>query len=220
MKAGEKFLQLTPELYGYMAEHGVRPDPLLEEMEREVQELGSVAVMQIAPEQGAFLELLVRATGARRAIEVGTFTGYSAVRIARALPDDGELICCELNEDYARRAQANFQRAGLEERIDLRLGPALDTLRALPREEAFDFAFVDADKPGYAGYYEELLPRMRAGALILFDNVLLGGRVLDPEADDESAVAMDALNDALLADERVDLSMVAIADGITLLRKR
>jgi caffeoyl-CoA O-methyltransferase len=191
---------------------------VLEEVERETDALGSIAVMQIAPEQGAFMELLVRAIGAHRAIEVGTFTGYSAICIARGLPHDGQLLCCELDEEWTRRARANIERAGVADRVELRLGPALDTLRALPAEPDFDFAFVDADKPGYAAYYEELLPRLRQGGLILFDNVLLGGRVLD--GDHEGAVAMRKLNDFLIADERVDCAMVGIADGITLVRKR
>jgi caffeoyl-CoA O-methyltransferase len=214
----EKFLEMTPELYAYMVERGARRDSVLEQVERETDELGPIAVMQIAPEQGAFLELLVRAIGARHAIEVGTFTGYSAICIARGLPDDGRLLCCELDEGWARSARENLDRAGVGDRVDVRLGPALDTLRALPAEPCFDFAFVDADKPGYAAYYEELLPRLRTGALIAFDNVLLGGRVLD--GDDESAVAMRGLNDLLIADRRVDLAMVGIADGLTLARKR
>jgi caffeoyl-CoA O-methyltransferase len=219
----EKFLQMTPELYRYMVEHGTRRDAVLEEVEREADELGWVAVMQIAPEQGAFLELIVRAIGARRAIEVGTFTGYSAICIARGLPPDGELVCCELNEDWAARAERNFERAGVADRIRLEVGPALDTLRALPREPAFDFAFVDADKPGYRDYYEELLPRIREGGLILLDNVLLGGTVAGGESEDfsdESIAAMRRLNEEIASDERVDSAMVAISDGITLLRKR
>jgi caffeoyl-CoA O-methyltransferase len=219
----EKFLQMTPELYRYMVEHGTRRDPVLEEVEREADELGWVAVMQIAPEQGAFLELLVRAIGARRAIEVGTFTGYSAICIARGLPPDGELVCCELNGDWAARAARNFERAGVADRIRLEVGPALDTLRALPREPEFDLAFVDADKPGYRDYYEELLPRVREGGLILLDNVLLGGTVAGGDGEDfseESIAAMRSLNDDIAGDERVDCAMVAVADGITLLRKR
>jgi caffeoyl-CoA O-methyltransferase len=219
----EKFLQMTPELYRYMVEHGTRRDAVLEEAEREADELGWVAVMQIAPEQGAFLELLARAIGARRAIEVGTFTGYSAICIARGLAAGGELLCCELNEDWAERARRNFERAGVAERIDLRVGPAIDTLRALPPEPVYDLAFVDADKPGYRDYYEELLPRIRAGGLILLDNVLLGGTVAGTDSEDfsdESVAAMRRLNDEIAADGRVDCAMVAISDGVTLLRKR
>jgi caffeoyl-CoA O-methyltransferase len=219
----EKFLQMTPELYRYMVEHGTRRDPLLEEVEREADELGWVAVMQIAPEQGAFLELLTRALGARRAIEVGTFTGYSAICIARGLAPGGALLCCELNEDWAARARDNFARAGLADRIELRVGPALDTLRALPPDPVHDLAFVDADKPGYRDYYEELLPRIREGGLILLDNVLLGGTVAGEESEDfsdESVEAMRRLNDAVAGDERVDVAMVSISDGLTLLRKR
>ena len=219
----EKFLQMTPELYRYMVEHGMRRDEVLEDVEREADELGWVAVMQIAPEQGAFLELIVRAIGARRAIEVGTFTGYSAICIARGLPPDGELLCCELNEDWAARAARNFEHAGVAGRIRLEVGAALETLRALPREPAYDFAFVDADKPGYRDYYEELLPRLREGGLMLLDNVLLGGTVAGEQGADfseDSIAAMRRLNEEIAADERVDVAMVAIADGITLLRKR
>ena len=216
----DKFLQMTPELYRYMVEHGTRRDEALLAVERETAELGGIAVMQIAPEQGAFLELLTRAIGARRAIEVGTFTGYSAICIARGLADGGRLVACEISEDWARAARRNVERAGVADRVELRVGPALDTLGALPAEPAFDLAFIDADKPAYRGYYEELLPRLRPGGLILLDNVLLGGGVVTGAGNDESVAAMRELNDALVRDERVDCAMVGIADGLTLVRKR
>jgi caffeoyl-CoA O-methyltransferase len=177
-------------------------------------------VMQIAPDQGAFIELLVRAIGARSALEVGTFTGYSAICIARGLPPDGELIACELREEYAEIARRWFAEAGVAERIDLRVGPALETLRSLPREEQFGFAFIDADKAGYPDYFEECLARLRTGGLLMLDNVLLGGRVLDPADDDESAQAVVPLNERIAGDERVDVVMLGIADGVTLVRKR
>ncbi|HEX6115802.1 MAG TPA: class I SAM-dependent methyltransferase [Solirubrobacterales bacterium] len=216
-----KFTALTDEIHAYMVERGARQDDLLARLQEETErEEGEMAVMQIAPDQGAFMGLLARAIGARRAIEVGTFTGYSAICIARALPDDGELVACELDPGRAEVARRWIAEAGLADRVDLRVGPASETLRALPEEEAFDLAFIDADKPGYADYYEQCLARLRAGGLVLLDNVLLSGRVVDPPADDESATALATLNDRLAGDERVDLAMVGIADGITIARKR
>jgi caffeoyl-CoA O-methyltransferase len=215
-----KFTSLTPELYEYMVDRGARQDELLGGIERETEALGSIAKMQIAPDQGALMTLLVTAIGARVAVEVGTFTGYSAVCIARGLPADGRLICCELDDGYARTALDNLRAAGVEGRVDMRVGPAVETLRGLPRDEPVDFAFVDADKVSYGDYVEELLARLRPGGLMVLDNVLLGGRVLDPPDGDESAHEMERLNDALAGDDRVDIAMVGVADGITLLRKR
>jgi caffeoyl-CoA O-methyltransferase len=214
-----KYLQLTPELYEYMLAHGARQDELLAEVERETEALGGIAVMQIGPDEGALLALLARTVGARFAVEVGTFTGYSAICVGRALPDDGRLLCCEISEDWAATAQRNLERAGLERKVEIRVAPAIETLRSLTGDPPVDFAFVDADKPGYADYYEELLRLMRPGALMVLDNVLLGGRVLDP-GDDESAKAMDALNERIASDERVDCVMLGVADGITIVRKR
>jgi caffeoyl-CoA O-methyltransferase len=216
-----KFTALSPQLYEYMVERGARQDEVLRRLAAETEErFPDRAVMQIAPDQGALIAVLVRAIGTRRALEVGTFTGYSAICIARALPGDGELIACELEPEYAEIARRWFAEARVEERIDLRLGPALETLRALPAEEAFDFAFIDADKVGYPDYYEECLGRLRPGGLLMLDNVLLRGRVLGHAEDDESAHTMAALNDRLVIDDRVDLAMIAVADGITLARKR
>ena len=216
-----KFTRLDDDLHGYMVALGARQDELLAELAAETErEEGDMAVMQIAADQGAFMTLLTRAIGARRAIEIGTFTGYSAICIARGLPDDGELIACELDPDRAAVAQRWIELAGLAERVEIRVGPASDTLRHLPATEDFDLAFIDADKPGYSEYYEECLARLRPGGLIILDNVLLSGRVLDPPADDESAAAMAELNRRLAADDRVDLAMVGIADGLTIARKR
>jgi caffeoyl-CoA O-methyltransferase len=214
----DKFLQLSSELYGYMVEHGARQDDELARIERETEALGDIAIMQIAPDEGALLTLLVRAIGARSAVEVGTFTGYSAVCIARGLPEDGRLLACEISEDWAAAAQRNLEAAGLAGRVEVRVADAADTLRALPEEETIDFAFVDADKPSYGVYYEEILGRLRPGGLIVLDNVLLGGRVLAPE--DDSARAMHALNERIASDERVDCATIAVADGLTLVRKR
>ena len=214
-----KYTELTPQLYEYIVGHGSRQDELLAEVERETEELGGIAVMQIGPDEGALLALLARTVDARFAVEVGTFTGYSAICVGRALPEGGRLLCCEISEDWAATAQANLERAGLTDRVEIRVAPAIDTLRALPADPPVDFAFVDADKPGYSDYYEELLRLMRRGALMVLDNVLLGGRVLDP-GDDESALAMHALNERIAADERVDCTMLGVADGITIVRKR
>lgn len=216
----EKFTALDPETYRYIVEHGARRDEHLRRVERETEAMGDIARMQTAPDQGALITLLVGAIGARLAIEVGTFTGYSAICIARGLASNGRLVCCELDEGYARTALENLRAAGLDERVEMRVGPALEALRGFPRDEPVDFAFVDADKLGYADYYEELLARLRAGGLIVLDNVLLSGRVLDPPEGDAAARAMAALNDSLAADERVDVAMLGVADGITLLRKR
>jgi predicted O-methyltransferase YrrM len=217
----EKFTAMTPELHAYVVEHGARRDELLGRLAAETEALGGISIMQIAPEQGALMTLLVRAIEARRAIELGTFTGYGAICIARGLPAGGRLLTCELSEEYAGIARRYFTEAGLEERIELAMGPAMDTLRDLPREEAFDFAFIDADKPPYPEYYEELLPRMNTGGLVMVDNVLHGGGVVNPGEDDsESGRAIRELNDRIAADERVDVAMLGIADGVTLARKR
>jgi caffeoyl-CoA O-methyltransferase len=216
-----KYTALDDELHGYLVSHGARQDELLRRLQEETERTeGAMAVMQVAPDQGAFLTLLVRAIETRRAIEVGTFTGYSAICIARGLPDGGTLVACELDPERAAVARRWIEEAGLTDRIELRIGPAVQTLRSLPADEVHDFAFIDADKPGYPTYFEECLTRLRPGGLIALDNVLLSGRVLDPPPDDESARSMAALNDRLRDDDRVDLVMLGIADGVTLARKR
>jgi caffeoyl-CoA O-methyltransferase len=216
----DKFTPLTGELYEYIVERGSRQDEVLRRVERETEAMGEIAKMQIAPDQGALITLLVRAIETRLAIEVGTFTGYSAICIARGLAPGGRLICCELDQGYARTAGENLRAAGLADAVEMRIAPALETLRALPGAADVDFAFVDADKVSYGDYYEELLPRLRPGGLMMLDNVLLGGRVLGQAGDDRSAQAMRALNDAIGADARVDCAMVGVADGVTLVRKR
>jgi caffeoyl-CoA O-methyltransferase len=217
---GGKFTVLDEEVYAYLVEHGARQDDVLRRLAAETDQLGGISVMQVAPDQGALITLLVRAIGARRAIELGTFTGYSAICIARALPSDGELVACELNEEWAEVARRYFAAAGVAERIDLRLGPALETMRGLPAHESFDFAFIDADKEGYHAYYEECLARLRPGGLMMIDNVLMSGNVLDPGPDDASARAIAALNERVAADERVEVAMFGISDGVTLALKR
>ena len=215
-----KFTVLTPELHGYLVEHGARQDELLRRLAAETAELGGISIMQISPEQGALMNLLVGAIGARRALELATFTGYSAICIARGLPDDGLLVTCDVSEEWTDMARRYIDEAGLSERIDLRLGPALDTLRAMPAESPFDFAFIDADKVGYLDYYEEALRLLRPGGLAMIDNVLRGGRVVGPDPEDEGDRVVLELNRRVIADERVDVAMLGISDGVTLVLKR
>jgi caffeoyl-CoA O-methyltransferase len=215
-----KYIALDDELHGYLVQHGARQDDVLRRLAEETAALGDVAVMQIAPDQGALITLLVRAIGAQRALELGTFTGYSAICIARGLPHDGRLLACELSEEWAEIARRYFAEAGVADRVELRLGPALDTLRALGDEERFDFAFIDADKQTYLEYYEAVLKLLRPGGLVLIDNVLRGGAVLDSEDDSAANEVVKGLNDRVAADDRVDVAMIGVADGITLALKR
>jgi caffeoyl-CoA O-methyltransferase len=215
-----KYTALDDELHRYLVEHGARQDDVLRRLAEETAALGDVAVMQIAPDQGALITLLARATGARRALELGTFTGYSAICIARGLPDDGRLLACELSEEWAEVARRYFAEAGVADRVELRLGPALDTLRALGDDESFDFAFIDADKQTYLEYYEAVLKLLRPGGLMLIDNVLRGGAVLDSDDDSAANEVVKELNDRVAADDRVDVAMIGVADGITLALKR
>ncbi|MDQ3759383.1 MAG: O-methyltransferase [Actinomycetota bacterium] len=215
-----KYTALDDELHAYLVEHGARQDEVLARVQEETAAMGSIAAMQIAPDQGAFMEILTRSIGAQEALEIGTFTGYSAISIARGLAPAGRLLCLELSEDYAETAARNLADAGVADRVEIITGPADETIRMLPDREHFDLVFIDADKPGYPVYFEEALKRTRRGGLILLDNVLQDGRVLDPDPDDETTNAIVALNEALAGDERVDLAMVSIADGITIARKR
>jgi caffeoyl-CoA O-methyltransferase len=215
-----KSFHLSPAVHAYLVEHGTPPDPILRELAEETARLGPIALMQIAPEQGALMTLLARAIGARRAVEVGTFTGYSALCIARGVPEDGSVLTCDVSEEWTEIARRYWERAGVAKRIDLRLGPAVETLRALPPEPRFDLGFIDADKPSYLAYYEEILRRLRPGGLVLVDNVLWFGRVTDPSVDDEATRAIRAFNDSVAADPRVECVMLAVSDGLTILRKR
>lgn len=181
------------------------------------------SMMQIGPDQGAFLTLLVGAIGARQAIEIGTFTGYSAISIARALPKNGQLLCCDLNAEWTAIAQRYWKEAGLDRRIELKLAPALETLEGLigkGKEGSFDFAFIDADKTGYDAYYEACLKLLRPGGVIALDNMLWGGAVVDPKANDKDTLAIRALNEKISNDARVDASLVTIGDGVMLARKK
>ncbi len=216
----DKFTTLTPDLYAYLIEQRSERDPVLAALAKETEELGPISLMQIAPEQGALMTLLARATGARFAVEVGTFTGYSGLCVARGLRDDGRLLCCDVSEEWTAIARRYWEKAGVAHKIDLRLGPALDTLRGLPADTHFDMAFIDADKPNYRNYYEEILKRLRPNGLILFDNVLWMGQVLDRASTDESTRALRELNAFLATDPRVEAVMLAISDGLTIVRKR
>ena len=200
----------------YAAAHSTPPDADQLELQRITQDkTGRAAVMQIGDDQAALMEMLVRAMGATRAVEIGTFTGYSALAVARGLGPGGRLLCCDVSQEWTSIARAAWQKAGVAERIELRVGPGLETLRSLPPGEQFDFAFIDADKTGYAQYYEEVLVRLRPGGLILLDNTLQGGHVVGGLADDEDVAAIRSLNDAIAADPRVKLVLIPIGDGVT-----
>ena len=216
----DKFMALTPEVYRYLTAHRSEHDPILAALAEETEKLGPISMMQIAPEQGAFMTLLTRITGARSAVEVGTFTGYSALCVARGLPDDGRLLACDVSEEWTSIGRRYWERAGAAHKIDLRIGPALETLRGLPAEPQFEIGFIDADKVNYGNYYEEILKRLRPNGVILFDNVLWSGRVADSSATDEDTTSLRAINDRLAGDSRVETVMLPIADGLTLVRKR
>jgi predicted O-methyltransferase YrrM len=215
-------LNLDDALYQYLLDVSLRETPLLKRLRDETQAL-PMARWQVAPEQGQFLALLVKLTGARRLLEVGTFTGYSALCMAAALPADGSLICCDILGDYNAIARRYWQEAGLAGRIDLRLAPALETLAELERQgqgEQFDLVFIDADKANYPAYLEHALRLLRVGGLAVFDNTLWSGRVLEDSPESADTRAIQALNRALKDDARVDLSLLPLGDGLTLCRKR
>jgi caffeoyl-CoA O-methyltransferase len=218
--APPKSFLLTSELAAYLVGHGTPPDPVQLALIEETRGLGPVSGMQIAPEQGAFLTTLTRIMGVKSAVEVGTFTGYSSLCIARGLSDGGRLLCCDVSEDWTAIARRAWDSAGVADRIDLRIAPGVDTLRALPKTETIDLAFIDADKPSYAAYYEEILARLRPNGVLLVDNVLWDGRVVQPDATDENTLAIRAFNDMVAADSRVEAVMLPIADGLTLCRKK
>ena len=215
-----KFIPLTPKLYEYAVAHGHNGDPVRAELAVETTKLGRVSGMQIAAEQGTLMGILAAAIGARSAVEVGTFTGYSALCVARALPADGKLLCCDVNEEWTSVGRRYWERAGVANKITLKLAPAAETLKALPASHTFDFAFIDADKTNYATYYEEILKRMRPGGLILLDNVLWSGRIMDESVQDTDTQALRKINDFIAQDTRVEAVMLAVADGLTIVRKK
>jgi predicted O-methyltransferase YrrM len=215
-------LRVDDALYAYLCEVSLREAPVLQRL-REVTATLPEARMQIAPEQGQFMALLARLIGARCYLEVGVFTGYSSLAVALALPEDGRVIACDLSPQWTRIAQRWWREGGVSHKVELRLAPAADSLRALETEGMagqIDMAFIDADKTGYAGYYEQSLKLLRRGGLLLVDNTLWGGAVCDPAKHDDDTEAIRRFNTALHADERIDLSLVPIGDGLTLARKR
>lgn len=220
MSSAPKSLGLDADLHAYLVAHGTPPDPVLERLAVDTAAMGPVARMQIAPEQGAFLTMLAKLLGARLIVEVGTFTGYSSVCLARGLSAGGRMICCDVSTEYTNRAVQAWEEAGLRDCIDLHIAPGADTLRALPHDPPIDLAFIDADKTGYAVYYEEILQRMRVGGVIAVDNVLWGGAIIDQADTGADTLALRAFNDMVLGDHRVEAVMLPIADGLTLCRKR
>ena len=204
----------------YAAAHSLAPTEVQRELIAETASLGRIADMQIGALQGAFMTVLATALRPRLAVEVGTFTGYSALCVASALEPDARLICCDVSEEWTSIARRYWERAGVADRIDLRIGPALDTLRALPAEPRIDLAFIDADKLGYLGYYEEILKRLSPGGVILVDNVLWGGAVADPSHRDETTEALRAFNDHIAADSRASAVLLPIGDGLTMVTRR
>lgn len=208
---------LDDALQSYITAHAPAPDPVHAALIERTQMLGDRAGMQVAIEQAALLTMLVQLTGVTSAVEVGTFTGTSALSIARGLAPGGRLLCCDVSEEWTAIAREAWYDAGVEDRIDLRIAPAIETLRALPAEPTIDFAFVDADKNGYLDYYEELVPRLRPGGLLVADNTLWHGQIV--EGTDDAAVALRAYNDRAASDDRVTTVILTVADGLTVSRR-
>ena len=215
-------IAITESIYQYLCDHSLREDPILKDLRDHTYDMEERA-MQIAPEQGQFMQMLVKLIGAKNTIEVGVFTGYSSLAIALALPEDGRIVACDVNPQYTSVAEKFWVSAGVREKIDLRIGPAKDTLLKLINAGltgTFDFAFIDADKINYDHYYELCLQLIRPGGLITVDNVLWGGTVSDDAINDVDTNSIRALNDKLHQDERIDLSLVPVGDGFTLATKR
>jgi caffeoyl-CoA O-methyltransferase len=210
---------VDPALSDYIVRHSTSPDDVQRQlMDATAAKTGDHSGMQIGGDQGTMFEIIARATGARTAIEIGTFTGYSAMSIARGIGPSGRLICCDVSEEWTSIAREHWQLAGLSDRIDLRVGPALQTIADLPTDLRFDLAFIDADKTNYANYYRALLPKMQPTGLMLVDNTLWSGAVIDDSADDANTVALRAFNDMVVADSRVQCVVLPIGDGVTMIQ--
>lgn len=220
MALRDRFVKLDSKLYQYVVAHGQNDDPVLRELADETARLGRIGGMQISPEQGTLMTMLARTVGARSAVEVGTFTGYSSICVARGLAPGGRLLCCDVSEEWTAIARRYWEKAGVADRITLEIAPALETLRALPAAATIDFAFIDADKTDQRNYYEEILRRMRPGGLILIDNVIWGGRVIDSSDRSADTGAIRELNDFIASDQRVDAVMLPFSDGLTVCRKK
>lgn len=214
-----KSFHLPANVHAYVLDHSIELDDVQREVVRDTQALGGLSLMQISPDQGLLLTMMARITGARDAVEVGTFTGFSALCIAKGLRRDGHLLCCDVSEEWTSMAREYWTRAGLADRIELRVGPAIETLRSLPVEPHLDLAFIDADKGGYIDYYEELVPRLRPGGLLFADNVLWFGAVAEPSAQDDDTKAIRAFNEHVQADGRVEQLILPLGDGLTLARR-
>ena len=210
---------LDDALSAYVGAHSTPPDDVRRQLIERTEALGDASGMQIAPEQGEFLTMLTSLVGARFAVEVGTFTGYSALSIASGLADGGRLLCCDVNTEWTDIAREHWALAGVDDRIDLRVAPAIETLRALPADTVFDFAFIDADKGGYLDYYEELLDRLAPHGLMCVDNTLWSGAVVDLDVHDANTEAIRHFNDHVAADVRTRQVIVPIGDGLTLIRR-
>jgi predicted O-methyltransferase YrrM len=217
-----RFVTATDQLMDYLSRFGAREHPAQTRCREETLQMGRISGMQIAPEQGAFLGLLVKLIGARRCLEVGVFTGYSALSVALALPSDGRIVALDVSKDFTDKARVYWRDAGVEDKIDLRLGPGVDSLDSLIAADAgpFDFAFIDADKVNYDNYYERALRLVRPGGLIAFDNMLWGGSVADESVTDDDTSALRALNAKIHGDERVDMALATVGDGVMLARVR
>ena len=212
---------VDPAISDYLLTHCTPADELLRDLAAETRAtFPDPSGMQVSPDEGQLLTMLTRLVGARQAVEVGVFTGFSSICIARGLAAGGRLLACDVSEEWTSVARRYWQRAGLEDQIELRLAPALDTLRALPADPVVDLAFIDADKGSYPLYYEELVTRLRPGGLIILDNVLMGGEVVDPSFHRNATVVMRQMNDIIVNDERVDSVMLPVRDGVTLARRR
>ena len=213
--------QLSAELAEYVEAHSSKPDAVLQDLASETAaRFGEASGMQIGPDQGFFMTMLARMTGARNAVEVGTFTGYSAICIARGLADGGKLLCCDVSEEWTSLAREYWKRADLDDRIELRLAPAAQTLRALPGGTSFDLAFIDADKTGYVEYWDLIVPMIRQNGLLIVDNTLSHGRVVDAGDTNAAVEGIRRFNDHALSDDRTELVLLPIGDGVTIARKR
>jgi caffeoyl-CoA O-methyltransferase len=217
--ATPKTIGLPADLHEYMRAHSSPISAVQRALIEATAALGQIAGMQIAPEQGAFMTMLTRLLGVRNAVEVGTFTGYSSLCIAEGLAPGGRLLCCDVSEEWTSIAREHWRRAGVADRIELQLAPALDTLRSLPAAPPIDLAFIDADKPNYPHYFDEIVPRLSPTGVLLVDNVLWGGRVIATDADDENTVAIRAFNRKVVEDPRVECVILPISDGLTMIRR-
>ncbi|MCH2184435.1 class I SAM-dependent methyltransferase [Myxococcota bacterium] len=220
MTAEPKSFQISKAIHQYLLEHGGAPDPIGQALIDETRKLGRYSIMQIAPEQGAFMHLLAGLMGARKAIEIGTFTGFSALCLARGMGEGSHLICCDTSEEWTSVGKTYWEKAGVADRIELRIGPGIETLRSIEEDKSFDLAFIDADKSSYIEYAEELLRLVRPGGLLLVDNVLWFGTVADPENNEENTLHIRRFNEWASAHPRFENVMLPIGDGLSLLRIR